>query len=474
MQNVKVIIGASYGDEGKGLATDFFAARAAGALRNSGSGVAIGSYPMTGMPIATDKGDRAIINVLTNGGPQRGHTVELADGRKHVFKHFGAASFRGAASYYAPQFMVNPMEFIREFDVLRDMHTLPEAYMHPDCRFTTPWDMLVNQHILAQKGIHNSCGFGIWETVLRYDRGYGVPFRVLAAMERDDRIKYLRQLRDTYYAKRLSEVKIENPPAFFYSDDLLFHFEEDCESVRYLCPMRGEEFLGHYQTILFENAQGLKLDGNAKEEQDFTTPSTTGVGRILQTVERVLQGADVEVCYVTRSYLTRHGDGSMENELTQDALRRKMPGIRPDATNVENRFQGILRYGMMDVDLLAARIEADFAQCRGVRADGALQQGIRSDDALRQRARADCTLQQGKSGDGAQQQETQTGGVPRQGIQTDHGQRRRTARNHYHPSVMVTHMNEFAGIDTDWLAERFGTLYLSDGKTDRDVITASA
>ena len=88
MQNVKVIIGASYGDEGKGLATDFFGSR--------------------------EKGD--VINVLTNGGPQRGHTVELSDGRRHVFRHFGAASFRRAATYYAEQFLINPMEFVREYD----------------------------------------------------------------------------------------------------------------------------------------------------------------------------------------------------------------------------------------------------------------------------------------------------------------------------------------------------------------------
>jgi adenylosuccinate synthase len=49
MQNIKVIVGASYGDEGKGLATDFFGAQA--------------------------KGRHETINVMTNGGPQRGHTV---------------------------------------------------------------------------------------------------------------------------------------------------------------------------------------------------------------------------------------------------------------------------------------------------------------------------------------------------------------------------------------------------------------
>ena len=42
-------------------------------------------------------------------------------------------------------------------------------------------------------------------------------------------------------------------------------------------------------------------------------------------------------------------------------------------------------------------------------------------------------------------------------------------RNHYRPSVMVTHLNEYRGIDTGLLGERFGTVYLSDGRTNRDV-----
>ena len=404
MQKIKVIIGANYGDEGKGLAADFFGARSAVKNRT--------------------------VNVLTNGGPQRGHTAELADGRRHVFKHFGAASFRDAASYFAPQYMVNPMEFVREYDVLCSIHSAPQAFMHPECRFTTPWDMLTNQLLQEKRGIHNSCGFGIWETVLRYQRGFGVSFGTFAAMSREERIAYLRALRDCYFAGRIRELEIAGSPAemkqksacrpeclqeagledFFFSDDLLFHFEEDCETMRLACPLRRESFLESFQTVLFENGQGLLLDGNAPAEQEFTTPSTTGSGRVFHTIERFFREADVEVCYITRSYLTRHGDGSMEGEIGSLQCGDLLPGVKADATNVENRFQGILRYGMMDVDSLAERIRTDYAQCRGA------------------------------------------------------------SRNFYHPSVMITHLNEFAGIDTDSLAERFGTLYLSDGKTCREIL----
>ena len=401
MQNIKVIIGASYGDEGKGLATDFFGAQA--------------------------QGRRGTVNVLTNGGPQRGHTVELADGRRHVFKHFGAASFRGAATYYAEQFMINPMEFVREYDDLPELHGETQSFMNPRCRFSTPWDMLVNQMLKEKQGVHNSCGFGIWETVLRYRRGQGIPIGAFAAMSRDDRLSYLRRLRDGYFAGRLRELDLAQTEGnhglycpgsksgledLFFSDGILFHFDEDCETMLSLCPLRENEHLRQYQTVLFENAQGLLLDGNARNEMEFTTPSTTGVGKVFQSVESIFRGADVEVCYVTRSYLTRHGDGSMDGEISADRLGALLPGVRSDATNIQNRFQGILRYGMMDVDSLVRRIHSDYARCQGA------------------------------------------------------------AGNHYHPSVMVTHLNEYAGIDTDRLGREFGTLYLSDGRTCRDTFKA--
>ena len=199
MQNVKLIIGANYGDEGKGLATDFFGAQAADSF--------------------------GTINVLTNGGPQRGHTVELADGRRHVFKHFGAASFRGAASYFAEQFIVNPMEFMREYDDLRAVHAAPETYMNPRCRFSTPWDMLTNQLFLEKNGLHNSCGFGIWETVLRYQKGFGISFGAFAAMNREDRIAYLRRLRDGYFADRTRGLDTQD---FFFRETAIFSTIRQC------------------------------------------------------------------------------------------------------------------------------------------------------------------------------------------------------------------------------------------------------
>ena len=68
MKNVKIVIGASFGDEGKGLMTDYFASEAAKRRENC-------------------------LVICSNGGAQRGHTVTTPDGRRHVFHHFGSGVY---------------------------------------------------------------------------------------------------------------------------------------------------------------------------------------------------------------------------------------------------------------------------------------------------------------------------------------------------------------------------------------------
>ena len=402
MQKVKVIIGASYGDEGKGLATDYFAAAAVKARAGDGS--------LRG----GETGDGRTLTVLTNGGPQRGHTVELPDGRRHVFKHFGSASFRGAVTWIAPTFLLNPMQLVKEYAELTELDREPVVLIDPRCRFTTPYDVLMNQMLqehkarLTGKEVFNSCGFGIWETVLRYQRGMGTTFGSLLALDTQERIAHLRQIRDGYFRKRILECGMQKEEVWeiFYDEGILRHYLEDCETVRLLCPQVEESCLRQFGTVLFENAQGLLLDGNRKGEEEITTPSTTGAAKVHSMIERNLWDADVEVCYVTRSYLTRHGEGPLEGEIADPA-----DGILSDRTNIANHFQGALRYGIMkDTGTLADRALRDFEVCR----------------------------------------ENGTG-------------------NRYRASVMVTHLNEHRGIDLDQLRDRFDTVYVSDGRTEREV-----
>ena len=65
---------------------------------------------------------------------------------------------------------------------------------------------------------------------------------------------------------------------------------------------------------------------------------------------------DIEVCYVTRTYMTRHGVGKFDSECSKDEINPNMV----DLTNVPNEFQGTLRYGKLNLNDLKNRIENDF------------------------------------------------------------------------------------------------------------------
>ena len=314
--------------------------------------------------------------------------------------------------------MVNPMEFVREYDILTDMQGGPVSYAAPGCRFTTPWDMLINQFLSLKNGRHNTCGFGIWETYLRYKRGQGISLGRFADMSQEERHAYLCRLRDGYFICRAKELGLTewmggergDLSDVFFAEGLVRHYEEDFDTMLSLCPIKEEEFLRGFGTVIFENAQGLLLDGNREEEKDKTTPSTTGIGRVLRIVERQFRGADVEAIYVTRSYLTRHGEGTMENELSASDVRKTLPCILTDRTNIENCFQGSLRYGILDEKKLADRIVTDFRKSAPAR------------------------------------------------------------NNAYRCSVMMTHLNEYGNIDTHMLAGMIGgSVYLSDGRTAKDI-----
>ena len=77
---IEAVIGANYGDEGKGLFTEYL-------CRNRPS------------PIV----------VLSNGGSQRGHTVSNHETSiRHVFHHFGSGTLLGVPSVYSKTFLLNP------------------------------------------------------------------------------------------------------------------------------------------------------------------------------------------------------------------------------------------------------------------------------------------------------------------------------------------------------------------------------
>lgn len=118
-----------------------------------------------------------------------------------------------------------------------------------------------------------------------------------------------------------------------------------------------ECFLNEYENIVFEAAQGLLLDQNNLKYYPHLTPSNTGIKNPKKIIENVKWDDDIniETCYVSRTYLTRHGAGQFPSECRKNRINKSMY----DKTNVPNPFQDTLRYGMLNLKDLYIRCATD-------------------------------------------------------------------------------------------------------------------
>lgn len=106
--------------------------------------------------------------------------------------------------------------------------------------------------------------------------------------------------------------------------------------------------------LIFENGQGLGLDKDVDNE--WHTTSSTGLTNPYRLIADY-EDFNAEVCYTTRSYLTRHGLGPMESEVEKRHINNNMI----NKTNVPNEFQGSLRYGYYNDVEQKQRIAKDWS-----------------------------------------------------------------------------------------------------------------
>jgi adenylosuccinate synthase len=328
MKNVKVVIGANFGDEGKGLMTDYFCSQA--------------------------PPNEKVLNVRFNGGAQAGHTVVAPDGRRHIFSHFGAGSFlSNVATYLGPEYIINPILFRREYERLEKLGVIPMIYCHPRCLITFPQDMMVNQFIEKRRGTdrHGSCGIGIFETLLRSRKDSDISASTLTVLG----MKHCQIDIDYYSNERVEKIfgvtLEQDEKALLINQNIRAHFNQDIKFFMDHVSFVDEKIFRHFNHVVFEGAQGLLLDQNNSAYFPHLTPSNTGIQNVVPYLDRSM---DVEVCYVTRPYLTRHGAGKLPNECP-----REMTGAKPDLTNHINEWQGELRYGKLNVADLMKRCEDD-------------------------------------------------------------------------------------------------------------------
>jgi adenylosuccinate synthase len=326
MKNVRVIIGSAFGDEGKGITTDYLSK------------------------------NWADLVVRFNGGAQAGHTVKHKN-IEHVFGHFGSGTLNDIATYLSEYFVVNPMLFVKEMNELHDKNIQPRVYVNENCIVTTIFDMFVNQMIESwrSRDRHGSCGIGFNEAITRHLdtqfklRVIDLVNDVKGCMSTIDAIweQYVLNrcvflgIPENIVREKMNEVSFDVMKMQMHS--CIGIFLENVKVVK-------DTILHKADNVVFEGAQGLLLD-EFHEWFPHVTRSRTGI----KNVNKILNGHPVEtvqINYITRAYTTRHGAGPFPREAD-------LPYSIVDSTNVPNEHQGILRFGYLDLELLERSISND-------------------------------------------------------------------------------------------------------------------
>lgn len=307
----KVVIGSSFGDEGKGIFTDYLCAR----------------------------GDVGVV-VRFNGGAQAGHTVVTPEGDRHVFHQVGAGAFCGVPTFLSQYMLINPIAMFIELKQLSELNVYTDIFASPECLVTTFADMIINRRLEDAKGKdrHGSCGMGINETS---NRSKVAELKItMADVYNQSRLESkIAEICDKY-AKFRTGSKIDEP-------QMADSFLRACKTLPEHVFPAG---IGQCENPLFEGAQGLLLDKNNKEFFPHVTRSNTG----MKNVRELCQQAgitDIDTYYITRTYLTRHGAGPLPGEDGKMSFE--------DETNQENTYQGRLRFAPLDIKSLKERISQD-------------------------------------------------------------------------------------------------------------------
>jgi adenylosuccinate synthase len=325
---VKCVIGANYGDEGKGATVNYL----------------------------TEKHKSKFV-IRFNGGNQAGHTVKIKGKKPHIFHALGSGTFAGAKTAYTSAMLCNPLAILEES---QELNLKSRVRVDPDCLIITPWDISINQFLEIDRdnARHGSCGLGINETVHR--NVSGGPKLIYSDLSDEDTIsKFYIDIIKWYRERLTSTITNKDILREALTDNTLFkmfyvflkyvpsNMISTCEKV--------DEQIKASQSIIFEGAQGLLLDQNDEEHFPHVTRSNTGLKNIVTYCGKDLPIS--EIYYCTRPYLTRHGNGPILAGIECENLWDI--GEYRDHTNVNNQYQGSVRYAHLDWKKLSYRIYKD-------------------------------------------------------------------------------------------------------------------
>lgn len=243
---------------------------------------------------------------------------------------------------------------MNEYNVLRGKDIHPLLFVHPLTKLTCYWDVAWNRLTEKMNG-HGSCGIGVGATMSRQEQS---PYKlhVIDLLNKDILREKLKQI-GRFYGDKIKDLNSENGN-YFLSEALKEQerFRDAIGSafmkslIGLICTLDTLKL--NYDEIIFEGSQGILLDMEHGIFPNVTYSSTTSRNALQICRNLGLDMGNVEIYYVTRSYLTRHGTGWFpENPV-------KLVNNEQE-TNVWNEWQQSFRVSELDYPLLNHSLAVD-------------------------------------------------------------------------------------------------------------------
>lgn len=325
MRKASVVLGLAFGDEGKGITTDYLCSK--------------------------EPADSIVVRF--SGGQQAGHNVIL-DGKQHIHSSFGSGTLRGIPTYISEHCTFYLPNIKREMKALEDKGiSEPRLLIHPLAKATTPYDVAFCR--MREKIYnHGSCGLGIGTTMNRHSnlnyKLFAVDLKYPALFK--EKLKMISICYAGLVPPHLAEVynkTIEEEMPLFLAmiDNPPFEYAPYSSLVS-------------YENVIFEGSQGIMLDMDHGIFPHVTYANTTSKNAL-----EICQKIDVrpKIYYVTRCYQTRHGNGWMSNDDDIDLINNE------HEINKFNEWQTQFRDAELDYDLLNHSIEIDRIYSDGYQAN---------------------------------------------------------------------------------------------------------
>lgn len=248
------VIGLGYGDEGKGLVTDYLCEK-------------------NGIELV----------VRFSGGHQAGHTVVRGD-KRHIFSNVGSGALLRVPTYWSEFCTFDPVGLYRELQELGDD---VQIWIDPACPVVTPYD----KAIIAPANM--TCGVGHNEARQRQEK---CSFRAIDLTNQWVTFQKLQAVRRYYNESDSVDVTEFLRACYRLTSHEGFRIGKN--AVPHLLNPR----------ILFEGSQGLMLD---KKIGFYPFVTNSDVDRT--NLDKM--GVEIDEWWlVTRAYSTRHGAGPMFDE----------------------------------------------------------------------------------------------------------------------------------------------------------------